>query len=212
MDKGLYIQFGSGLSAPSSFINFDSSPTLRLQRNFLVGWLARKITQPIFPESTRYGDITRGLPVKPNSLKGVYCSHVLEHLALDDLRKALKASYLYLEPGGTFRCVLPDLYNVVSIYMRLKEKKDPEAANKLMRWTFLGYEHRPRTFIEILKWKLSGSHHFWMWDYEALASELEKVGFTKVQRSDFGLSTDPVFNEAEDKTRFEDALCIEAVK
>jgi hypothetical protein len=212
MNNFHYAQFGCGLSSPPGFINYDSSATLRLQRNVLIGSVARRMIKPLFPSPIVYGDIVRGLPIRENSLKGIYSSHVLEHLTYSECQIALKNSYCYLQADGIFRTVLPDFNKLISIYLQSKEKGDSEAASKLMRWTFLGYEQRPSGMLDLLKWSLSNSNHYWMWDYESLSAELERTGFKKIYRSAFGQSIDSAFNEAEDSSRFDDALCIEAVK
>ena len=83
----MYIQYGCGLSAPENWVNFDSSPTLRLQKIPLIGGIATRKVR--FPDNIKYGDIVKGLPNIPyNSCDGVYCSHVLEHLSLEDMRIA----------------------------------------------------------------------------------------------------------------------------
>src|SRR4051812_43659884 len=104
-----YVQYGCGLSAPESWRNFDASPTLRLQRLPVVGRRLHGGGLPLFPSNVEYGDIVRGLPVSPGSCRGVYCSHVLEHLALADFRTALRNTRAILRDGGIFRFVLPDL-------------------------------------------------------------------------------------------------------
>lgn len=78
-----YIQYGCGLAAPEGWINFDASPTLRVQKIPLVGKTIVKFLHPvIFPDNVKYGDIIAGLPgIEPESCDGIYCSHVLEHLA-----------------------------------------------------------------------------------------------------------------------------------
>ena len=108
MEK-LYVQYGCGLSAPKEWQNFDASPTLRLQRLPIFGALLKKQLNVVFPKEVRYGDIVKGLPLKENSCSGIYCSHVLEHLALKDFRTALINTYKILKPGGVFRCLVPDL-------------------------------------------------------------------------------------------------------
>ena len=96
----MYIQYGCGLSAPENWKNFDSSPTLRLQKVPLLGKLVNKTP---FPSKVIYGDIVKGLPgIKDNSCDGVYCSHVLEHLSLEDFRIALRNTLNILKPGGYF--------------------------------------------------------------------------------------------------------------
>lgn len=83
MNDGQYVQYGCGLSAPNEWQNFDASPTLRFERLFLIGHLYTK-SKSRFPKNVKYGDIVKGLPVFIDSCKGVYCSHILEHLSLSD--------------------------------------------------------------------------------------------------------------------------------
>ncbi len=100
--NGIYIQFGCGYSAPEGWINFDISPTLRLQKIPLLGDFLRNRMIYVFPRNARYGDIVKGLPLKPGTCQGIYCSHVLEHLALEDFRLALRNTYSYFNGGRSF--------------------------------------------------------------------------------------------------------------
>ena len=111
----MYIQYGCGFSAPEGWLNFDASPTLRFERLPLIGKLYTRNARR-FPENVRYGDITRGLPIPEESCAGIYASHVLEHLALDDFDRALANTYRYLRTGGTFRLVVPDLHLLARTY------------------------------------------------------------------------------------------------
>src|ERR1700754_5145043 len=105
----MYVQYGSGwLSAPEGWINFDASFTLRWERTPLVGRLYSKNSQR-FPSSVRFGDIVAGLPVKESSCRGVYASHVLEHLSLSEFHLALENTKKILADGGIFRAIVPDL-------------------------------------------------------------------------------------------------------
>ena len=99
MNGSKYVQYGCGWSAPKEWQNFDASPTLRFERLPIVGYLYTK-NKSRFPNNVKYGDIVKGLPVPADSCKGVYCSHVLEHLSLDDFRVALRNTVTILQPGG----------------------------------------------------------------------------------------------------------------
>jgi len=95
--KNGFVQYGCGFSVAEGWRNFDASPTLRLERlpvvgRFVVGNMAR------FPDIVEYGDICKGLPVAANSCEAIYCSHVLEHLSLEDFRLALQNTYEHLKP------------------------------------------------------------------------------------------------------------------
>jgi hypothetical protein len=71
---GNYVQYGCGLSAPAEWINFDVSPTLRIQKIPILGGLLKGRLNTRFPDNVRYGDIIKGLPVADNSCDGLYCS------------------------------------------------------------------------------------------------------------------------------------------
>jgi len=47
--------------------------------------------------------------MREESCRGVYASHVLEHLALDEFHRAIENTMRILEKGGVFRLVVPDL-------------------------------------------------------------------------------------------------------
>ncbi|MEY4239824.1 MAG: hypothetical protein RL339_2425 [Pseudomonadota bacterium] len=136
-----YVQFGAGWSAGEGWLNFDASPTLRLERIPLLGGLLGRLkgNPERFPDGVRYGDIVKGLPVPDGSVDGLYASHVLEHLALEDMRLALKRSLALLRPGGVFRLIVPDLASAAQAYCAALG--DPEAAHRFMRATYLGREH-----------------------------------------------------------------------
>ncbi len=206
-----YVQYGCGLSAPTEWINFDASPTLRLQKMPLVGDIFRKKVD--FPSNVRYGDILKGLPgIETNSCDGVYCSHVLEHLSLSDLRKALRNTYAILKPGGIFRCVLPDLASAISGYIHRKENGDKNASIWFMKETLLGLEERPKGLKQLMVSSFGNSHHLWMWDAESLTEELRQAGFIDIRKCSFNDSADGHFREVEDEGRFYSAIALEAKK
>jgi hypothetical protein len=200
-----YVHYGCLFSAPESWLNFDASPTLRFERVPLVGQLYTKNDRR-FPPNVRYGDIVRGLPVAENSCRGLYCSHVLEHLALIDCRKALRNSFSYLQPGGLFRMVLPDLEGLARNYLA---NPSSTAAHRFMRESILGSEERRRGLMGLLCSWLGNSRHLWMWDFKALEHELRHAGFNQIRRAHFGDAQDPRFADVEDKGRFESCLAIE---
>lgn len=203
-----YIQYGCGWTAPESWWNFDASPTLRFERLPIVGKLYTK-NHARFPENAEYGDIVKGLPVQSESCAGVYCSHVLEHLSLEDFRKALKNTYRLLQKGGVFRLVLPDLEYSIKIYI-----DDPadDAAFTFMRETSLGQKRRSRGLKGFMSLLLGNSQHLWMWDYKSIASELRNVGFIEIRRAQFGDAADPLFGEVEEKGRWDNCLGVECIK
>lgn len=216
----VYVQFGCGFSVGKDWLNFDSSPTLRLERLPVIGAMLGRIagnTQP-FPNEVRYGDITKGLPVAGGSVRGVYASHVLEHLALDDFRKALRNTFDMLKPGGIFRLVVPDLEERARRYVREAESNSAEASGTFMQVCHLGLAQRPSSILGRIRLLIGGSAHLWMWDQASMMEELRKAGFVGIRRCDFGDSGDEMFARVEDPGRFVDQsldlreLAIEARK
>jgi len=212
----LYVQYGCGQCAPDGWLNFDASPRLRLERIPGLRGVLEKTVGVIFPINVRPGDIVRGLPVPGGSARGVYCSHVLEHLARADLPTALRNTYNMLAPGGLFRLVVPDLRWRAARYLASAAAADAAAADALMDACALGVRERPKTAGALLRGRLGRSAHLWMYDFAALKLLLEQAGFTGVRRCEFSDSRDPMFALVEDKSRFfesgERELAIEAAK
>ena len=153
--------------------------------------------------------MVRGLPLQPRSVVGMYCSHVLEHLALEDLRVALLNVNSYMSPGGIFRIVLPDLERIAREYV---ESDNPTAAESFMRSTMLGRDVRQRGIEAMLRAWLGNSQHLWMWDYKSLEHELRRAGFRNIRRACFGDAHDPRFHDVEDRDRFDECLAMECMR
>src|SRR5437764_15364039 len=92
-DTSLYVQYGCGLCAPDGWLNFDASPRLKLERSPGLRTMLRATAGLIFPANVWFGDIVRGLPVTDANARGVYCSHVLEHLPRADVPTALRNTH-----------------------------------------------------------------------------------------------------------------------
>jgi ubiquinone/menaquinone biosynthesis C-methylase UbiE len=208
----IYVHYGCGHSAPEEWKNFDVSPTLRIQKIPILGIILKKKLNTTFPKNVLYGDIARGLPIKDNSCDGLYCSHVLEHLSLQDFRKALINSYIILKKGGIFRCVVPDLETAARIYIKNFDSGNSSASLGFFDNTLLGISERPRSFKDILSLFWGNSRHLWMWDKKSLAEEFRKAGFTQIRECKFNDSEDEMFKFVEDISRFESSVAIECRK
>ncbi len=203
------INFGCGLRVADKWKNYDASPTLWLQRLPVLGIIARQLISPRFPASALYGDVVRGLPEVSETADWVYCSHVLEHMSLDDFRKSLNEVMRLLKPGGVFRGVLPDLEAEVQKY--LLDSSDM-ACSKFMEMTGLGIKSRSRGLGGILRGFLGHRQHLWMWDYKGLREELIRVGFNQVRQAHWQDSPYPVFHALEEQRRWEGCLGFECIK
>lgn len=165
-----------------------------------------------FPDNVLYGDVCKGLPVQGGSCKAVYASHVLEHLSLNDFKKAIEETFRITKKGGIFRAVVPDLKIIAIDYVRSAEKGSPTASYEFMRESLLGVETRDNSVKGRLVSCLGNSDHLWMWDEHSLSSALLDVGFSSVRAAKYGDSADLDFQSVEEKSRFERAVAIEAVK
>ena len=205
MNSSKYIHFGCGMCAPEGWRNFDGSPTVRFERIPLLGRLYTK-NEKRFPANVEYGDIVRGLPVPDGSCRAVYCSHVLEHLALEDFEAALRNTYRMLEDGGVFRLVVPDLESQAQNYVN---NPSDDAAISFVRATRLGARQRQRGWKAAIFNAFRNSGHLWMWDCRAMTLKLRETGFRDIRRAKMGDSADPKFKEVEEERRWNTSLGIE---
>lgn len=205
-----YMQYGCGsTSCPEGWINFDASPTLFLQRMPIVGSLFLGILKPRFPDNILFGDILHGLPIMKDSCKGIYCSHVLEHLSFDDFRLAIKNTHNYLAPNGLFRLIMPDLKYFIEQYII---SNNSDSSIEFMGNSLLGVTKRDRSLSGFLRNFYGNSHHLWLWDYESTKRELVNAGFKVIRRAQYLDSIDQKFNEVDDESRWENCLGIECRK
>jgi len=201
--EGLRVQYGAGWLAAPGWLNFDSSPSLWLERLPVVGGLI-KINKDRFPEDILFGDIVKGLPIEPGSVASIYASHVLEHLCYDDFWLALANTYTALQPGGVFRLIVPDLEGRARRYLKNAEARDPAAASRFLEESFLGQKTAARSLTQRLRKMWGHSDHLWMWDEPSIADALAKTGFVDIRRCRLGDAADPSFSVVERADRFAD--------
>ena len=210
----LYVQYGAGNEAVKGWISFDSSPTLLIQKTPVLGRILRSLLNCRFDDEIRYGNIVKGLPVRPLSAEGVFCSHVLEHLPLEDFHKALDNTYRILRPGGIFRCIVPDLELYIRKYIEavsFNTKDADTAAIEFCRTTELGIQKRRKGFVGKLT-EMFGSRHFWMWDRYSLSKSLLEHGFDKIHTFTKSNCDDPMFLLPERDHQFVRGVGIECRK
>lgn len=198
-----YVNYGCGYRAPIEWTNYDNILPVQFP---LLCKLAR--IKSVYPKHVRYGDIVKGLPINRGDCDGIYCSHVLEHLSLDDCFTALYNTYKYLKLGGVFRLVVPDLYQHTLNYM---QNKEANAAQEFMHNIRCGYFNHI-TLWSWLRQYFTQDKHFQMYDYRALGYMLKSVGFKNIRIARFKDSKDRMFDLVDEPCRFEDAICIECEK
>ena len=208
MNKVVSAQFGCGLSCPQGWLNFDASPTLRIQKIPVVGkWITKN--RVTFPDAVKYGDVLKGLPLANNSVDHMYCSHVLEHLSFQDFHNALKEVHRCLKVGGEFRVVMPDLKPIAEKYLKSDE---PNASLSFLRETMLGIEDRPKGMLNRFIGSMGNHHHLWLWDNPSTIHALEQIGFTAIRKYQFDKEEMSVFAKVEEESRFYNAISISCLK
>ena len=203
-----YVQYGCGWSAPKEWTNFDASLTLKWERIPILGRYTKNARH--FPENVRSGDIVKGLPVGNESCQGVYASHVLEHLTLEDFHEALQNTYRILQERGIFRLVVPDLEWTAREYIARMDRGDPTASAFFLSETTLGIRRKEPGLTGLMRKLFNTSTHLWMWDESSIEQALKDHGFRQVRRCRFGDCADPMFSLVEARGRFENAVAMEA--
>lgn len=208
----LYVQYGAGNADIPGWVNYDSSPTLRIQKIPILGSLLKKRLNCVFDDAIVYGDIVKGLPLRHASVDGLFCSHVLEHLTRADFDVALSNSFNYLKPGGTFRIIVPDLRIYIKEYIEASSSNDDltkaNAAEHFCRDTYLGRVDSRSTLLSRINAAFSNNVHQWMWDYEALSKILDVHGFVNIRPFIKGNAEDKMFLRPERDHQFDKGICI----
>jgi SAM-dependent methyltransferase len=196
------INVGCGISVGRTWKNYDASPTLRFERLPLIGYLYTKNARR-FPASVNYGNIVKRPLCPIGTADAVYCSHMLEHVPLEDMRKALGNIYAMLKPDGIFRMIVPDLETRIMRYVKSNERT---RAHEFVELTGLGRIQSGSGLVSKFYQVFRTSGHRWMYDWESMNEELSRVQFVAIRRCKFGDSEIKEFAEVEDYRRFEGPL------
>jgi len=160
----------------------------------LAGWINTDISF-----QTRYWlNVVRPWPFSPGTVSHVYSDNVIEHLSLEAGRVFLGHSLRALEPGGIIRTVTPDAAGCVRAYLR----RDPATLDAL-RAAGVQAEHA----VDVIRstFSLWGHHAGYVYDEDALRTELERAGFIGAERVVVGQSSDPTLrgiDRTEDRANF----------
>lgn len=188
---------GCGYTIGKSWINYDNSPIALLDKIPFLN-LILNINEKKFPKEIRYGNIVKYKLCDNNTANNIYCSHVLEHVPLQDGKKMLRNIYEMLKPNGIFRIVVPSLETRIDRYNKFKD------ANLFMESLGCVNKDENNSIFKKIRFLFGGARHKWMYDKNSLLEELKISGFQKIREckyNDFGLD---IFKEVENKDRFEE--------
>lgn len=152
-------------------------------------------------------DVTKGLPLKDESLKGVFTEHCLEHLAFESIGFVLNEFRRVLKPGGTVRIIVPDGGLYLSRYAETVGGKPgtgiPYAEGDCREGVYSPILSVNRLFRE--------SGHQCIYDFHLLELLLKKEGFVKIRRESFRAGRDAQLL-IDSESRRAESLYVEASK
>lgn len=153
-------------------------------------------------------DLTKELPIEPESIQYVYASHFLEHIQFKQAIDLFKRLRKMLISGGVLRLTVPDLNLWIRKYYENDEKFFKDFYKLIKSFPNL------KTKGEIFAGQIFGYGHQWSYDYDSLKDTLQRAGFTKITKKKYGDSS--IFKigviEPSRKIRKIESLYLEAIK
>lgn len=145
------------------------------------GWIVTNVNAV----TRLYLDATTRWPLDDDTVEVVFSDNVIEHLTLQAGRAMLKEARRCLLPKGVIRIVTPDLRAHVEMYLGGKNALENEASSHY-RGLGLIVEHP----IDLVRIPIAsfGHHQGYLYDFETLAVELKRAGFTAIKRFELGSS------------------------
>ena len=188
---------GCGYTIGKNWFNYDNSLVAAIERVPILKMLI-KLNNKKFPQGLMYGNIVKNLLCAENTADNIYCSHVLEHVPLNDGKKILRNIYRMLKTGGILRIIVPSLEARVKKYIQNKD------AHSFIQSLGCFKNDENDNFLKKLRFLFGASRHKWMFDKNSLYDELKDAGFddSKIRVCEFSDSGLDIFSEVEDKDRF----------
>ncbi len=159
----LYLNIGAGPFGEEGWVNIDADMLKNISFTY---------------------DCRKKIPFKSASVEVIRCEHVVEHMdreyeAIPFLKECLRV----LKPGGVVRIIVPDIEKFIAAYY----KHD---------WSIVGIDDKfseewgeadlmTRTFRQ-------GGEHKFGYDFVAMSHLLKRVGFSIINREEFGVSSNPL--------------------
>jgi predicted SAM-dependent methyltransferase len=181
-----YLDIGCGPNVSASFINLD------------YDWK---------PGVDVVWDITKGLPFRSASLRGVFTEHCLEHISFSQTEGVLRESHRILGPGGRIRVILPDGEIYLSRYFSQisSGKGDP-----LPYWESDRVRGWYSPILSVNRIFRAHDHRF-IYDFDTMRHMLGDAGFAEITKCTFQNGRDPVLLRDTEHRQCE-SLYVEAVK
>jgi predicted SAM-dependent methyltransferase len=173
------LQLGAGGNDPTSWLNTDIWPT----------------------REEVYLDATKRYPFPDGSFQYVFTEHMIQTVPWEDGVALLKECYRILAPGGKLRVVTPNLAKFVQL---LTGSPDAEAQRFIAaKLRLAGWPESPVTGAYIFNRQVRDWDTQFLYNAATLRKSLELAGFKQITEYRVEEKTDPVFREAEIRTRNE---------
>lgn len=171
------LQIGAGDSNPVGWLNTDIEPT----------------------DKQVYLDATKRYPLPDGSLQYVFSEHVIEHVPWEGGLATLKECYRVLAPGGKVRIVTPNLTKFIELLFGTADETQRFIETKLRYYYKWPITPVPEAYI--FHRELRDFGHQFLYDPATLRKTFELAGFKQITEHGVTEKTDPVFQEAELRTR-----------
>jgi predicted SAM-dependent methyltransferase len=173
------LQLGAGGNDPAGWLNTDIAPR----------------------RDEVYLDATKPFPFLDGSFQYVFSEHMISAVSWEGGVAMLKECYRVLAPGGKLRVVTPNLAKFVQL---LTGKPDAEAQRFIAaKLRLTGWPESPVTGAYIFNRQARDWGTQFLYDPATLRKSLELAGFKQITEYPVDDKTDPVFREAEIRTRDE---------
>lgn len=195
--KGVFLNVGCGINKIDGLVNIDY-----YSNNYYSNNLFNHVHYDIRKDK---------LPYLDNSVDGIYCSHVIEHIEASYIEKFFKESYRVLKPGSIFRVACPDikyLYtNLINnpkyfswhpMYKNIEDAPtcfvDEVASVKAKqhnfglqkKWFDYSYDELLKELCSDLEYnEESVNQHISAWDFERISVLAKNIGFSYIIKSCF---------------------------
>jgi predicted SAM-dependent methyltransferase len=175
------LHLGAGGNDPTGWLNTDIAPT----------------------RDEVYLDATKPYPFPDGSFHYVFSEHMIQALRWEGGVAMLKECYRILAPGGKLRVVTPNLAKFVQL---LTGDPDAEARRFIAaKLRLTGWPESPVTAAYIFNRQVRDWGTQFLYNPATLRKALELAGFKQITEYRVDEKTDPVFREAEIRTRNEES-------
>ena len=185
-ERELKLHLGCGSTVVPGWENIDKSPSIVLAR---VPALRRALAifrvltphqaNAVFPSGIVRADVRRGLPYEDATVRYIYSSHMIEHMARWQGLALVKECRRVLTPDGVLRLATPDLAQVVDAYRNGVRGSAATAADAFMGGlgTFM---EQPGSGVQRLLQRMFVAPHQWLYDEQSLTLLLEEADFVDI--------------------------------